>query len=77
MLVWLGSKTGDRNYLEAAKTLEAAVSVVTSSNITTPEIGANSKTDEVTRSICEEIKRQKPGTDLDTGTIKENVLLKW
>jgi 3-isopropylmalate dehydrogenase len=77
MLEWLGSKTEDANFLEAAKVLESAVSVVTSSNVKTSDIGGKSKTEEVTRAVCEEIHRQKSGVDLDTGIIKENVLLKW
>ena len=77
MLEWLGSKKEDSRCVEAAKLLESAVSAVTSSNIKTPDIGGKARTDAVTRSISEEIRRQKSGADQDTGMIRENVLLKW
>jgi 3-isopropylmalate dehydrogenase len=77
MLEWLGSKRNDSNCLQAAKVLESTVSTVTGSNIKTPDIGGKSRTEEVTRAICEEIVRQMNGTDQDTGIIKENVLMKW
>lgn len=77
MLEWLGSKKSDANCVQAAKLLDSAVSVVTSSNIKTPDIGGKSKTTEVTRAICEEIRRQKNGPDPDMGIMRENMLLKW
>ena len=77
MLEWLGSKRGEVNCFDASKALETAVSTITSSNIKTPDIGGKSRTEDVTRAVCEEIVRQKKGADQDTGIIRENVLLKW
>ncbi|MGI0092065.1 MAG: isocitrate/isopropylmalate family dehydrogenase, partial [Nitrososphaerales archaeon] len=78
MLEWLGGKREDSNCVEAARLLESAVSIVTSSNTKTPDIGGKSSTEEVARAISAEIKRQKNGLDQeDTGIIRENVLLKW
>ncbi len=77
MLEWLGSKRSDANCIEAARLLESAVSDVTTANIKTPDIGGRSRTVEVTRAICDEIRRQKSGENQDMDLIKENVLLKW
>lgn len=76
MLEWLGTKKGDQNCTKAAKMLESAVMLVTSSGLKTPDIGGRSKTQEVTRAISQEIMKQKSG-DSDLGIMKENVLLKW
>lgn len=78
MLEWLGSKRSDANCIEASKLLESAVSTVTTSNIKTPDIGGKSKTEEVTRAVCAEIRRRKHGLDRgDVGFMREDVLLKW
>lgn len=75
MLDWLGTKKGDQACTKAAKILEAAVTLVTSSGVKTSDIGGTSKTQEVTRAIVEEIMDQGR-TDKDM-VMKENVLLKW
>ena len=78
MLEWLGSRNQDQNCIEASGLLESAVSVVTTSNIKTVDIGGKSKTEEVTRAIASEIKRQKSGVDKDdVGMMKEDLLMKW
>lgn len=76
MLEWLGTRKGDQNCSQGARTLESAVMRVTSSGVKTPDIGGRSKTQEVTKAISEEIKRQS-GSDKDYDIMKENVLLKW
>ena len=78
MLDWLGSKNQDQNCLEASRLLESAITVVTTSNIKTVDIGGRSKTDEVTGAISSEIIRQKSGVNgEDTGLMKEDLLMKW
>jgi 3-isopropylmalate dehydrogenase len=78
MLDWISSKKNDQKCAEASKVLETAVSVVTSSSIKTPDIGGKFKTEEVTRAICEEIRREKEKEgSSDIEMIREDVLLKW
>ncbi|MDA4131447.1 MAG: isocitrate/isopropylmalate family dehydrogenase, partial [Thaumarchaeota archaeon] len=80
MLDWLGSKRQDPSCLEASRSLEAAISTVTRSEVKTPDIGGNASTETVTRAICKEIRKQTarvPSDDGHYGMIKEDVLLKW
>lgn len=78
MLDWLGSKNQDQNCVKASKLLESAVSVVTTSNSKTVDIGGKSNTEEVTRAISSEIRRQHSGSEReDNGMMKEDLLMKW
>ncbi len=79
MLEWLSSKKNDTNTAAASKCLESSISAVTGSGIKTRDIGGNSSTVEVTRAICNEIRKQT-GRWVDDGNmavVKEDVLLRW
>ena len=79
MLEWLGSKRQDSSCTAAAKSLEAAVSLVTRSGLKTPDIGGNSTTQAVTNAVCAEIRKQsdRMKDDQNYEMIKEDVVVKW
>lgn len=80
MLDWVGSKRRDKNCARASRILESAISVVTSSNIKTPDIGGRSKTSEVTNAVAAEIRRSTNSEQTiyyNDGLIREDALLKW
>jgi 3-isopropylmalate dehydrogenase len=79
MLDWLSSKRDDASSAAASNCLESSISAVTGSGIKTRDIGGNSSTLEVTRAICNEI-RKETGRWVDDGNmavVKEDVLLRW
>jgi len=60
LLEWLSIKYEDTALLEASKLIEKSVSEVILRGVTTPDMGGNSTTIEMTNAICELLSSELP-----------------